>query len=86
MLLENKMNYQLAFLFLDDRQMRCHVSIKDKRKTWIGVSLFVPGRLPIWFAYNKLTGQIRHGKKLRVLQYLFPVAYGRVIKNLEGLQ
>jgi len=77
------MNYQLGFLFLDERWMTCHVSIKDKNRTWVGVRANIPGRLPIWFAYNKLTGQIKHGNKLRVLQYLLPVAYSRVLMNLK---
>jgi len=76
-------DYRLGFLFQDERFMTCTVRVKDNNKTWIGVLAHIPYQLPIWFAYNKLTGKIRHGKKLRVLQYLLPVAYGRVMKNLK---
>ena len=77
-------DYRLGFLFQDERFMTCTVRVKDKRKPWIGVLAHIPDQLPIWFAYNKRTGQIRRGKCLELLRWKLPVAYGRVMKNLKN--
>ena len=77
-------DYRLRFLFRDERLKQCQVHIKDKRRTWVGVMAHIPDQLLIWFAYNRLTGQIRRGKCLELLRWKLPVAYGRVMKNLEN--
>lgn len=76
-------NYSLRFLFQDERSKSCRVHIKDKKRNWIGAIAYVPNHFPIWFAYNKHTGAIRHGKDLQRLRRLLPVAYGRILMNLR---
>ena len=78
------MYYQLRFAFQHKRSKWCKVHVKDKKRTWVGVKVFMQDDLPIWFAFNKLTGQTRKDKCLRMLRQKYPIAYGLLMENLES--
>lgn len=70
---------QIMFATQDDRQRWCKVSIKQRKKNkWAGVMVYAPDRLPIWFAINKQTGQLRHNKKLDAIWMTSPILYDRI--------
>lgn len=79
------MDYQLSFCFLDSTFRSCQVRVKDTGKAWVGVLACLPDRVPVWFAYNRLTGQTRRDRCLRLLRHESALVYGRIVDKLERL-